>query len=235
MPRPRLRGQGPTSRPPRQWQIDVAVGAALLTVGAGGVLTLIVAAALASPAAWCQLWFWVAVIPFALLTGLGGYMLAAVYVELPLPEPRASREAKAQLTVGDINTPVEEPRYAVVEFPLQVGWRDIDNASINVVVPDFVEIRRSNSVGEPLALEGRGSMAHTSETLADSRTESNYWNEARMHFSAFTNQSLWFRLDFDASVGPFPVLFRLSASALQGAVEAQCKYVKEEGGGSNGP
>jgi hypothetical protein len=154
-------------------------------------------------------------------------MLAAVYVELPLPEPRAAREARAQIKLGEINAPVEEPGFGVVEIPLHIGWRDIDNASINVLVPDFVEIHAADGEGNLLQFR-HGSMLHTPDPReSHPGTGSNYWQQTRMHLSAFTNQSLTFRLSFRPPVEKFSIDFLLYASALQGGIEVHGEFAPE--------
>lgn len=130
-----------TSGPPRQWAVDVAVGAAVLTVGAGGVLTLLVSAGLAMTPIWGKTWFLSAISFFGLLAAVGLYMLAAVYFPWPLPQTRAAREARAELQFGTIRTLLEGPDHAVVEVPLSIGRLDIDNASINVLVPGTLTSR----------------------------------------------------------------------------------------------
>jgi hypothetical protein len=226
---PRLRRLTPTpiGKAPRQWQVDVAVGAALLTVGAGGVLTAVVAAGLAAKPAWCQPWFWGIVTPFGLLTSIGAYMLVAVYVELPLPEPRAAKEAKGQVEIGDVRSPTEEPGWAVIEIPLQIGWRDIDNASINVLVPDYVSVRAADRQGA-LRIFPNGEEDHTDERLPGETTGSNFWRQSRMHFSAFTAVPLIYRVDFEPlAEGRFPYEVRLYASALQGGIEISGHFTAE--------
>jgi hypothetical protein len=47
----------------------------------------------------------------------------------------------------DIAIPIEEADSVVFEVPLHVGWADIQNASLNVVVPDFVSIERCHGDG----------------------------------------------------------------------------------------
>jgi hypothetical protein len=211
---------------PRQWGVDVAVGSAVFAVGAGGILALVVAAGLAEGSVWCENWCWVAAIPFGLLTTAGLYMLAAVYFPLPLPQTRASREAKAQMTIGPVREAYHALGFAVVEVPLRIGHLDIVNASMNVRVPDSVRITRTWSRWGMDVVEN-GHMAHSAESL-DGEHGLNYWTEDQMQFSAFTSRVMFFRLDSGSLRDEFPFEFRLYASALQGGVWADARFVPKQ-------
>ena len=207
--------------PPRQWAVDVSVGSAFLTVGAGGVLALHIGAGAATvtPSLDSTTWWriGVGVSGFFLLLGL--YMLAAVYFRLPLPQTRAARETRAELTIQAIDTRATEPGYCLILVVLVVGRLDIDNATMNVRVPDFVRIAVANAHGSPI-FQQYGGMERTSESLyADHRYETNYCYQSRTHLAAFTETQFWFRLDVEAPAEPFPFHFRVTASSLHGAVE----------------
>jgi hypothetical protein len=203
-------------KPPRHWQIDAAIAAALLPVGAGGVLTLLVTSGLAEHPAWREPWWIGATIFFGLLTVLGIYMFAAIYLELPLPESRSVREARAGLKIGDLAVPIEEKDSMVVEVPLHVGWKDIENASLNVVVPDFVTIERCHRSGAKAQFPHAG-MSHSSESLpGHDGIESNYWEQGEIRLAAYTNTAWHFRLTYDPSVEEFAWSFRLFGEALRG-------------------
>jgi hypothetical protein len=202
--------------------VDVGVGAALLTVGAAGVLALLIAAGTAtvSPPLWGELWFLAAVSFFGLLTAVGLYVLSAVYFRLPLPQTRAARETRADLELGEITVSSDGDGFSVVHAPTGCGRLDIDNATMNFRVPDFSKVHPCMADGKPLLLPGR--MEHTSESLyPDNRCGSNYWAQQRMHFSAFVALPMYFRLDYGDHAEPFPIHLRITASALHGAVEAK--------------
>jgi hypothetical protein len=203
---------------PRQWQVDVSVGGALFAVGAGGVLTLLVSGGLASNPVWGEPWWWGTLIPFGLVAAAGGYMLAAVYFPWRLPETRAAREAQAQIEITEPRVIATFRDNAIVEVPVNVGRLDIDNATMNVRVPDRVTIYASNDQGAP-AIVPTGGMAHSSESMEAGAGGLNYWRQSRVQLSAFTYQAYYFRVDFPIGSQPFPFEFRLTASALHGGVQ----------------
>jgi hypothetical protein len=216
--------------PPRQWAIDVAVGTAFLTVGAGGVLALLIGAGAATvtPSLWSRTWYDAAIGVSGFFLLLGVYMLAAVYFRLPLPQTRAARESRAEFEFGQIAVTDEGPGHAVVHVPVFVGRQDIDNATANVRVPDFVRIVPCSEQGAARPWPP-GAMEHTSESLyEDDRHQTNYWVEPRMHFSAFTAQPMYFRLDYTPPVDPFPFHFRLTAAVLHGGVEVGATITPKE-------
>ena len=208
--------RGTVSRP---WQVDVSVGGAAFGVGAGGVLALVIAGGLAEESVWSERWWWIPAILFSLLTALGGYMLAAVYFPVPLPETRAAREAKAQLGISLRLYGGEE--FALLEVALQIGHLDIDNGTMNVRVPDWVQISACDERGLS-AGPGLGDMAHSGESLDGGAHGLNYWRQGGLRFSAFTATSLYFRLSAEENHGDIPFEFKMSAAALQGTVYAKC-------------
>jgi hypothetical protein len=206
--------------PPREWAVDVAVGAALLTVGAGGVLALLIAAGTADNPLWGELWWITAVAVSALLALLGLYMLAAVYFHWPLPETRASREARGQLEIEDITATIKEPGLAVVEVMLEVGRHDVNNASVNANVPDYVTIRAANESGD--AVPGSGHVVH----LADSAE--NCWTRSGLDLSASTRMPLHFRLTWEPPGESFSFDFNLRAALLHDGVQGSLTITPED-------
>jgi hypothetical protein len=189
------------------------------------VLSLIISAALGSKSLWDEGWFVALLVVLTGLTALGLYMLAAVYFRLPLPETRASRETRAELRFGVLRLSAKGPRCFVAEVPLTIGRVDIENASINVVVPDFLKIEMSTRSGVP-APQLLGGMDHTSESLYDdNRCQSNFWQQTLMKFPAFTNQALYFLLCSEPlPTEPFPFRFDLSAASLHGGVRKEVAF-----------
>jgi hypothetical protein len=225
----RPRKERPHTAPPRHWQIDVAVGAAFLTVGAGGVLSSVVASGLATKPAWSEPWFLITVSVSGFFFLLGLYMQLAVYLELPLPEPRSVRESRAGLLIGEMTFPIEEEDSMVIEVPLHVGWADIDNASLNVVVPDVVTIERCHGDGASAYFPG-GRMSHSSESLpGHEETGTNYWEQGELRLAAFTNTAWHFRLRYDPSLEEFAWSFRLYAQVLRGGILSQGGIITNKG------
>jgi len=201
------------------------------------VLTAVVASGLAAKPAWGQPWFLITITVSGLFFLLGLYMQLAVYLQLPLPEPRSVREARAGLKIGDLAVPIEEDTFLVVEIPLHVGWADIENASLNVVVPDFVTIQRCNGDGTAVQFS-YAAMSHSDESLpGHDGVGSNYWEQGRLQLSAFTNTAWHFRLTYDPSVEKFAYSFRLFAAALGGGVMQDGGFItkKGEAAGREGP
>jgi hypothetical protein len=204
--------------PPRQWAVDIAVGAACLAVGAGGVLTLILSAALGTKSLWDEWWYLGFVAVFGALTLLGLYMLAAVYFPLPLPETRAARDTRAEFEIGEVSIAWESDGSCGVEIPVRTGRLDVSNVGLNILVPDFVDIHAWLKNGGPL-FPANAASDHTSESLyADGRYQSNYWSQGGMQFHAFTAIGMVFRLSYESPVEPFPMEIRFTASALHGRV-----------------
>jgi hypothetical protein len=188
---------------PRQWAIDVSVGATACAVGAGGVLALVVAAGLAEDSVWSERWWWISTIVFAALTLIGVYMLAAVYFPFRLPETRASREAKANVRINLLLFP--DRTFARLEVAMVIGHLDIQNASVNVRVPDWVQISACDEQGVPTAVLGE--MASSPESLDEGAHGINYWRQADVRFSAFTAVSLHYRLWAKENHGAIPFEF----------------------------
>jgi hypothetical protein len=192
---------------------------ALLGVGAAGVVALVVAAGVTEDSLWTETWWWVGTVALGGVTALGVYVLAAVYFPLPLPETRAAREARAQITFGDIKVSRGGDGFKVIEVPVELGHLDVANASLNVRVPGSVVITGSDQMG--LTDMSSGEMAYSTGSMEGHPGGVNYWRTSGVPLSAFTNTSFCYRLEYTDSQEPFPFQFRLYAAALQGGVEAR--------------
>lgn len=203
---------------PREWGVDVSAGGVFFTVGVGGLLTLVVSG---TPVTKC--WYDVLItLLVVVLTLLGGYMLLALYFELPLPETRASREARGVLEIHGpffaLSGTMDGTPFRVVKVIFRVGLLDVANATINVRVPDFVTISRSDPAGGLRQIEDSGTTRHFAESLyPDGRHGMNAWILGPpLQLYAGTERVYHFRLDIrPPSSEPFPFQVRVVSAALR--------------------
>jgi len=203
--------------------IHVSVGAALLAIGAGAILTLLIYEA-QSPHThlWHTAWFLAAFTVAAFLTTTGIYILAALYLPLPLPPTRGERIASPRLQPRDAH--VVEAKGSQVIFGLgfyNSGADELENAVVNVVVPDFVsQLERCNERGAALA---EGTWSYTPESIAiddqDRPLPSVYWN-GRVTFPGQVSRLIFFR----ATLSPLqdiPVKLLIMGAGLQKPLAAR--------------
>jgi hypothetical protein len=187
----------------------VAIGSAFLGVGGVGLSILIPLAAAARPHPWTAAWF-IAPACVAGVLGLAGfYMLLTIYTGWWLPPTASERAAVADLRVEaiEILSVYTTPETQVL---FRVGLnnrarRDVTNATLNVLVPDFVRAICQSKDGGRI---GQDSHAVTAESIqedgAGNPIGSRYWNRIELTFPGRTA----YPMDFRASL-PTPQLFRV--------------------------
>jgi hypothetical protein len=120
----------------------VAVGAAFLGVGGVGLSIMIPLAAAAKPHPWTAGWFLLPSCVAGVLGLPGLYMLVSTYTGWWLPSTASERAAATDLRLEGFRI-VSVYLTPEVQVVFRVGLnnrarRDVTNATVNVLVPDFV-------------------------------------------------------------------------------------------------
>jgi hypothetical protein len=184
----------------------VAVGAAFLGVGGVGLSIMIPLAAAVKPHPWTAGWFLAPSCVAGALGLVGLYMLLAIYTGWWLPRTASERAAVVELRVEaiEILSVYSTPETQVL---FRVGLnnrarRDVTNATLNVLVPNFVAaLCQSDERGGRI---GENSRAVTSESIQQDSDGSRYWHKDGLTFSGRTA----YPMDFRASL-PAPQSFRV--------------------------
>jgi hypothetical protein len=209
--------------------VDVSVGATLLAIGGGAIFTLLIYAAGAKDAqTWGAAWFIVMFGLASVCTAGGIYVLAALYLPLPLPKTRSVQEAEPDLRIESISPisvyqTIGGMKTGETQVLIRLGFNnrgrgDVSNASVNVLVPDGVvtALFRSDRHGNKI---DQGVIAKTSESLLASRKGedpigSMHWNQQGLSFPGRTSIVMEFRASVPVPL-PFPVLCRVVSADLQ--------------------
>lgn len=204
--------------------IHVSVGAALLAIGGGGILALLIyAAGVSRSESWCAPWFLASFGVAGVVTLTGVYMLAALYIPLPLPQTRAAREVSPDLRIDSIDllglNAMSVHRTLVVDFRIGLmnhGRGDVTGAVANVLVPvTAMEFTRVDADG---AVSSQGTIRQTPESIqndnAGNPLPSRYWTAHGLVFPGRTASPLDFRAVLSRDTPSFRVKVEIVSADL---------------------
>ena len=200
--------------------IHVAVGGTFFGIGWGGILTLLIAAAVsptAPPASglihlW---WYFPAVGISVFFVIVGAWFIGGVYWPiLKLPRTALAREMVPKIGIAQIAM----LRTAGARVWFRVGFHnsgrgDLTDATVNIVVPDLGSFWQCDLNGNDYAPS-----QPTSESICTDSSgkpiPSAYWIGRSMTFPGRTAYPIDFRMEMVPALTSFPVLVRLTAADL---------------------
>ena len=185
---------------------------------------LIPLAVAADPSPWGAVWF---LVPMSIGTAIGFsglYIVAAVYLGLPLPQTAAEREFTPRLKAVEAHVLGKTIRGAPI-FQIAFnneGRGDVTDALVNVIAPNFVSAlqrRTENGVRHP----HEGACSTTSESLIKGEdgnpVESIYWN-GNVTFPGRVHRIIYFHANME-SPRSFPIRVQVISVALAEPVSAR--------------
>jgi hypothetical protein len=209
--------------------IHVSVGTALLAVGVGSIIALLIYAA-SGPKTWpwCAAWFLASFGASVVFALMGAYFLIAMFAPLPLPTTRTQRESTPDLRIDGVHVDRTYQTFGDIrggetaQVIFQVGFNnrgrgDVRNASVNVLIPgSALRFARTTQEGDDVS---DGAIATTAETIEAGTQGTRYWHQNGLVFPGRTAVPMFFRATLALPIDTLRVVVRVVSSDLQNEID----------------